>query len=117
MSYSEYLEKFKGLVEVCEHFGGQPGITEARVAEALEEEAVHTDNPTEAELAAANQKARETYLATLFLVKSDPRRYGALVADLENDHTRGMDGYPTMLSATYDMIFNYRQQPTSRFSR
>ena len=56
----------------------------------------------------AKTKAREEYLAILLLMKSDPKRYGTLVTDVENTYTRGQNGYPTTVSGAYDMLVNYK---------
>ena len=56
----------------------------------------------------AKLKAREEYLAVLLLTKSDPKRYGTLITDVENAYTRGQNGYPTTVSGAYDMLVNYR---------
>ena len=56
----------------------------------------------------------EEYLAVLFLRKSDPKRYGSLVSELQNNHTRGTDQYPMTISHAYDMLVNYRN-PRSTF--
>ena len=67
------------------------------------------DEALETQLATA--RARDEYLAVLLIVKSDPRRYGTLVKDMQDDHTRGLNGYPVMLSEAYDILVNY-QVPT-----
>ena len=36
---------------------------------------------------------RRSTAAVLLLTKSDPQQYGSLVVDIENQHTRGQDGY------------------------
>ena len=115
MSNSKFLEKLKGLVEVYEHFGGEPGTNSQRVNEELQDTAANPSNPTVVERASAVSHARDAYMATLLLLKSDNKRYGALIADLENEHTRGVDAYPTSLSTAYDMLVNYKTTATNRF--
>ena len=39
--------------------------------------------------ATINAAAREIYLSCAFIVASDPKRYGCLVDELENDSTKG----------------------------
>eukprot|EP00521_Asterionellopsis_glacialis_P009862 CAMPEP_0195281132 /NCGR_PEP_ID=MMETSP0707-20130614/574_1 /TAXON_ID=33640 /ORGANISM="Asterionellopsis glacialis, Strain CCMP134" /LENGTH=311 /DNA_ID=CAMNT_0040339981 /DNA_START=103 /DNA_END=1035 /DNA_ORIENTATION=- len=55
------------------------------------------------------------FLATLLISMSDPKRYGQLAADLENEHTRGTDGYPTNVTTAYDMLVNYKSPNTPKF--
>ena len=37
MFNSDYLEKFNGLVEVFEHFGGKPGTIQSRINALIED--------------------------------------------------------------------------------
>ena len=104
MSNSDYLEKLRDLVEVYEHLGGEPGTSKARI-ESLLINAKFADDDDRME---AKSKAREEYLAVLLLTKSDPKRYGSLITDVENAYTQGQNGYPTMVSGAYDMLVNYR---------
>ena len=104
MSNSDYLEKLRDLVEVYDHLGGEPGTTKSRVDSLLIDPDLADDN----ERQDAKIKARDEYLAVLLLTKSDPKRYGSLVTDVENAYTRGQDGYPTTVSGAYDMLVNYK---------
>ena len=80
MSNSDYLEKLRDLVEVYEHLGGEPGTSKARIESLLiDPEFADDDDRLE-----AKSKAREEYLAVLLLTKSDPKRYGSLITDVEN---------------------------------
>ena len=36
------------------------------------------------------------------------KRFGSLLAELENSYTRGVDGYPVTLVSSFDMVVNYR---------
>ena len=104
MSNSDYLEKLCDLVEVYKHLGGEPGTSKARIDSLLiDPELAGDDDRLE-----AKTKAREEYLAVLLLTKSDPKRYGTLVTDVENAYTPGQNGYPTTVSRAYDMLVNYR---------
>ena len=104
MSNSDYLEKLRDLVEVYEHLSGEPGISKARIDSLLiDPELADNDDRQD-----AKTKAREEYLAVLLLTKSDPKRYGSLVTNVENVYTRGQNGYPTTVSGAYDMLINYK---------
>ena len=89
---------------VYEHLGGDPGTSSTRInARVMDHEDLE-------EREAAKVDAREKYIAVLLLTKSDPKRYASLVADIENQHTRGQDVYPTTVSGAYDVLVNYRNQ-------
>ena len=102
MSNSDYLEKLRDLVEVDEHLGGEPGMSSARI------DARVMDLEDLEEREAAKIDACEEYIAVLLLTKSDPKRYVSLVANIENQLTRGQDVYPTTVSGAYDLLVNYR---------
>ena len=73
-----------------------------------DETIMDVNNPTEAEEMHAQNAAREAFLAVDFLAKSNMKRFGSLLAELENSYTRGVDGYPIALTSSFDMIVNYR---------
>ena len=89
-------------MEVYEHLGGEPGTSSARI----DARVMDLEDLEEREVAKID--AREEYIAVLLLTKSDPKRYASLVADIENQHTRGQDVYPTTVSGAYDLLVNYR---------
>ena len=104
MTNSDYLEKVRELADMFEYLGGELGPSQARVDALLAD----PDTATDEEKEAAKATAREEYLAVILLTKSDPKRYAALVNDIENGHSRGRDDYPTTLAGAYDMLVNYK---------
>jgi hypothetical protein len=50
---------------------------------------------------------QEEFISKYFVLKSNPRRYGSLVASVQNNFISRQDKYPKMLSKAYDMIVNY----------
>jgi len=44
----------------------------------------------------------------VLILQSNPKRYGVLIADLHNDHTRGIAGYPATIAHAYEMLVDYR---------
>ena len=69
MSNSDYLEKFKGLISVYEHCGGEPRVTSTRIKLFQDPSEPDTDK-AERE---ARAKAKNEYIAISFLLKSDPK--------------------------------------------
>ena len=108
MTNATYLEKFKELTEIMEHFGYNLGATEETLVNIVQQSAVDPLNPTEAELQDAKKVAKERFYAVMFLRHADRRRYGNMMADLENSHTRGTDEYPKTMTSAYDYLVNYR---------
>jgi hypothetical protein len=51
--------------------------------------------------------AKNDTIAMGFLKSSDPRRYGALCRELENNFSRGVDQYPVDLTSAYNLLLNY----------
>jgi hypothetical protein len=70
--------------------------------------AIDPVNPTVAETANATSVAKDRFLAISFLLNSDHQRYGALMRDIENEHTRGTNTYPQTLTGAYDYLVNYK---------
>ena len=82
----------------------------SRVREQLnnDETVMDVNNPTEEEEMRAQNAAHEAFLAVDFLAKSDMKRFGSLLAELENSYTHGVDGHPVTLASSFDMVVNYR---------
>ena len=101
----------KRLVAVFEHCGGKPGRSKARVQALLDPSATGQRVSEEAVAAAietVKQKAQDEYMGIALILKSDPKRYGQLVRNIQNDHTRGLGGYPKTLTDAYDILVNYK---------
>jgi hypothetical protein len=113
LANNEYYEKFKDLVTNAERLGSDIGAHSDRTDSILDEIAADPDMPTDGEKEQARERAKDQFLAVMFLVNSDRARYGSLVRDIENEYTRGSDTYPTTLSAAYDYLVNYRVDKTS----
>ena len=110
MSTSDYLHKFKALVTTVQQLGGELGVEASCVREQLnnDETIMDTNNPSKEEGMRAQNAARDAFLAVDFLAKSDMKRFGSLIAELETSHARGVDGYPVTLVSSFDMIINYK---------
>ena len=109
MSDNDYYQRFQDAVDVTERAGGAVGVQEDRIIAELEHVALDPDVPTEEEWTRATQIARDKYLAVLFLLNSDKRRYGTLITNISNKFVRGNDTYPTTLTGAYDYIVNYTE--------
>lgn len=108
VSNHDYYEKFKDSVATAERLGSVIGTHPTRIEAILQDSAVDAANPTDAERNAARTAAKDQYLAICFLMNSDKRRYGNLLRDIENEHTRGTNSYPTTLTGAYDYLVNYK---------
>ena len=118
MSNHEYLEKFRDIVKWVEHHGGEPGCQDSRVNPILQWTAMDPTTPTTDEINKARVRVRNEYLGILFIRKSDPKRYGQLVAELQNNHTCGADQYPQTLTRGYELLVNYHSpRPGGRIDR
>jgi hypothetical protein len=108
LANNEYYEKFKDLVTNAERLGSDIGAHPDRTETILEAIVANPDLPTNAEREQARDRAKDQFLAVMFLVNSDRARYGSLVWDIKNEYTRGSDMYPGTLSAAYNYLVNYR---------
>jgi hypothetical protein len=57
------------------------------------------------------EAVQDKFLARIFLIGSDKRRFGMLVEDLNNSYIAGKDNYPKSLEATLKLLSNC---PTTR---
>ena len=114
MSHSEYLDRFKDLVEVILQHGGDLGADYDRVNRYLKEE-LNKDPEliTNEDRMKAVEACRERFLAVCLLVKGNKNRVGDLIIDIANEFTRNptASSYPRTLTKAYDMIINYRPRP------
>ena len=108
ISNHKYYEKFKDSVATAERLGSDIGLYASRIASILNHIAVNPDVPTAVERAAARNTATDEYFAICFLMNSDERRYGGLICDIENEHTRGSNTHPDTLTGAYDYLVNYK---------
>jgi hypothetical protein len=110
MSNSDFLEKFKSLLDIFTHAGGDPGCTSARYHDFK----LPTEDPDndDAHYKLAVQCCCDDWVGVVLLLKSDPKHHSTLMADLINSYTRGQDVYPNNPTSAYDMLVNYHS-PTS----
>jgi hypothetical protein len=95
-------------VLTAERLGSEIGMHSQRVDAILNDIAFNPNNPTGAEMARAKATARDSYLATCFIMNSDQKIFGGLIRDIENEHTHGTNSYPTTLTEAYDYFVNYK---------
>ena len=48
------------------------------------------------------------YPACAFISQADPKRYGRLKEELENDYTKGTDSYPQDMVKAYQLLNEYK---------
>lgn len=82
MSNGDYLERFKGHINVLAHLGGKIENKKDWVARIDKEKGVTT--------AEAETIASDKFIGAAFLLKADRWQYGSLINDVKNDHMRGM---------------------------
>ena len=77
MSNATNQHKFNGLVNMCEHLGGEFGSECSHVhAELIAADVANSDNLMDEKLKAAKGHAHKEYLAVQLLCKSDLKHYG-----------------------------------------
>ena len=99
---------FKDIITTnSEQLGAKISIYETQVNATLQEVTADPDVPTNKEQAMAQSQAKDEYLAVLFLLNSDMKRYSTLIHDIKNEYTQGTNFYPTTLDMAYDYLVNY----------
>jgi hypothetical protein len=106
MSNSDFLEKFKSLIDISIHAGGDPSCAATHYCDF----ALPTKDPdnNDSHYILAIKHCSDDWVGVVLLLKSDQKRYGTLMADLINSYTRSQqDVYPTNTTGAYDMLVNY----------
>jgi hypothetical protein len=107
MSTVTYHEQFLNIVEVLHtiraSIGVEPGIQEMIAKEKSKAVADLSEQD--------KSEAQEWYLATAFVLGSDRGRYGKLLENLENDYLQGRNSYPKTVTAAFNLLTNWKQDP------
>jgi hypothetical protein len=87
---------FRSLWETVEAFGGSPGVHKGLVDGLLSDmtQVNNVRNPTNQEIAKAENDSCKAVKATLLISGADKRRYGKLKDKLANNYLLGSDQYP-----------------------
>ena len=117
LSNTDYLDKFKALYEIIEHYGGNIGDDPMLVRdEARRQNVLHhaTLNKGDTEYIVNIPLARNRFLAYAFLQGADKSRFGDLLLELENQHTCGSDRFPSDITNAYNLLVNYKSKSHKR---
>ena len=112
MSNADYPRNYTALAEdQVVHLHGEFGTDDAYITKRIEN---NDGNPSDATVRTAmTLTIREEYLAMRFFIHADPKRYGPLIANAQNDFVGGVDKYPKTISKAYDMLVNYVSPTTA----
>jgi hypothetical protein len=88
--------------------GVAPGVEEDVAAR----EQIDIDVLTQDQKKVFKARAQEEYLATIFVLQADKRRFGVYIEKLENDYLQGQDRYPRTLDDAYNLLANRKQVQT-----
>ena len=114
LSNSDYLQRFKNLVDIATSVGGK--LHDDAMLELLAQE---TYSQTFAECDPDEQikvdhLASERYLAVILIQHSDQKRYLKLMMELQNDFTKGKTTYPKDTVKAYQLLVEYRSAPNPK---
>ena len=103
-----YCERFTKEVAIVMEYGGSIGIDKALV-EYEDTLLIGTERPQDEDglNRQLEKKSQERYLAIMFLSQADPRRYGSLLNDMENNYAKGKNQFPLTIIDAYFMMLNY----------
>ncbi len=111
---SEFLERFKSLLDVIEGFGLNVAMHPALYRYEGEQAGLDLDKTDEwskndkAKYSECRSSAREKMIAMVFLKRACKYRYGPLVQELRNRYAMTFNEYPTTLCDCYDMLLEYK---------
>jgi hypothetical protein len=93
MTNAKYLRTFKSLVDSINHLSCNIGTDQAIIAERVIADEGNVDDP--ATWAAIKIRVQEEYLAICCFLQSNPKCFGALIANAQNDFVGGgVNNYP-----------------------
>ena len=78
------------------------------IQDLLDEHVADPATPTTQETLGTKVAAKEEYLAVMLICHSNPKWYGSLLVELQDNHMWGSDQYPTTINKAYDMLINYK---------
>lgn len=105
----KYYERFCNMVEAAEQYGASFGVDKAcYTTDEDYKDLPGSEKTKESEIAAAQARTRERYLAYIFVYRLDYNRYQGMKKDLMNDCTKGKDNYPSTVLDAYNLIVNYK---------
>ena len=110
MANPDYLDKFMSLTDMAESYEGKLHDTAVFKIALL---ASNLRNTPEADLdedkrMTIHAAAIEINLSCTFVITSDPKRYGRLVKELDNDCAKCNNNYPKNMVKAYQLINEYR---------
>jgi hypothetical protein len=115
MTTQAYLKEFMNNVDVVACCGGTIG-TSPRLSMGLATkrsiDRVTTMAMTVEEKNKIKVEARERYLATVFILGADRRRYNGLICDIENNYLNGTNKYPKTMTSAFNLLVNWKGDPT-----
>jgi Zinc knuckle len=118
LTNTEYLQQFKNRYEVAVSHGARLHdkavavmLASQNAADALRDFDVDL---TDAEREAYHDLAKDLCQAIAFLSQSDRKRYSELLAELENDYTKGQSCYPPSLVKAYQYLNDYKARTVIR---
>jgi hypothetical protein len=114
-SNADYLNKFKDMCQVIEHYGGSLCDDKATIDQEEITIQLNDSKDTNEEIRIeAKDIAKNKSMAMAFLKRSDKGRYGQLLTDLKNQYSRGTDQYPVSVTEAYNLLVSYKKPETNR---
>jgi hypothetical protein len=111
MTTQAYLELFQNTVDVIQHSGGAIGNHPGIVDMIMSCRGLTAALTSDAERAEVAKEAQDEYLAVAFLLHADRTRYSSMLQDYKNDFLQGQDNYPKTITAAYNVLTNWKQDP------
>ena len=109
LTNSQFLDKFNNLVDIATSFDGN--LHDHAIVELVSQEKHKQkyEQLTDEQKKEVEEAAKEKFLATSFLACSDPRRYGTLLENLENNHTMKDNKYPQDMVMAFQFLNEFKQ--------
>jgi hypothetical protein len=111
MSYQEYFERVRNVVDVIKSLGGSL-IDEMHLVDELPPRLV--TGYTDVQLSQAKERILDKKMAYGLLVRADRNRCGKLIKEVENSYLKGNNDYPNNPTEAYNLLVNYKNYNSKR---
>jgi len=108
------MDRYEKGRQVITHLGGKLPIYSALVSAVLKADGLDHARATAKRIDASEKRSIECQMVMGFIFGFDRVRFGKLIEDLENQHTKGIKCFPQTLIEAFALLNNWKNNPKNR---
>ena len=113
MREEEYPKIFKSYYHVVKQSVGHVGQHSIRTDQNMRLAGLYPETASGLQINIENEMSEEEMMEMAMLHQAKKDNNGSLLSHLENEYNLGDDNYPTIVTATYNFIINWKGTPNS----